>query len=89
MDGITYYVAGDTDSTKENQSVACDVAIIPVGGTYTMNREKAAEYILQLAPKAAVPSHYGNVVGSPEDGEVFKSLIEAGNPNIQVELRMN
>ena len=34
---IRYYIAGDTDITKENKKVKCDVAFVPVGGTYTMD----------------------------------------------------
>ena len=37
LQGHTYYIAGDTDITEENQNVSCDVAFVPVGGTYTMN----------------------------------------------------
>ena len=42
LDGIRYYIAGDTDDTPEARAVSCDVAVLPVGGTYTMNA-KAAE----------------------------------------------
>ena len=30
IDGIRYYVAGDTDITEENKKVKCDVAFVPV-----------------------------------------------------------
>ena len=36
LDDIRYYIAGDTDITEENRRVKCDVAFVPVGGTYTM-----------------------------------------------------
>ena len=36
LDDIRYYIAGDTDITEENRKVKCDVAFVPVGGTYTM-----------------------------------------------------
>lgn len=87
LDEITYYVAGDTDATEANRSVQCDVALVPIGGTYTMNREQAAEYILKLNPKAVVPTHYGDVAGKPEDGEVFEGLVSA-NSTIQVEIKL-
>lgn len=36
-----YYIAGDTDITEENKKISCDVAFVPVGGTYTKrNRRK-------------------------------------------------
>ena len=30
-------VAGDTDAVNELSSVKCDVAMVPIGGTYTIN----------------------------------------------------
>ena len=33
LNGIKYYIAGDTDITEENKKVRCDVAFVPVGGT--------------------------------------------------------
>lgn len=35
-----------------------DVALIPIGGTYTMGPETAREVLQQLNPKLAVPMHY-------------------------------
>ena len=76
--GTTYYVAGDTDVTKDNLAVRCDVALVPVGGTYTMTAEEAATLVNTIAPKYVVPTHYGSIVGSPGDGKKFASLVNAG-----------
>lgn len=35
-----------------------DVALVPIGGTYTMDPETAREVIQQLTPKLAIPMHY-------------------------------
>ena len=83
LDGVRYYVAGDTDDLPENRSLACDVALVPVGGTYTMTAPEAAAFVNALAPTVAIPTHYGDVAGSPEDGRRFASLVDAG---IQVEV---
>lgn len=88
MDDVTYYVAGDTDAIKENASIKCDVAIVPVGGGYTMDKKQAAEYVAKINPKATIPTHYGDVVGHPEDGLNYKQMIEQLNPEIQVELKL-
>ena len=40
---IKYYIAGDTDITKENQNIVCDVAFVPIGGVYTMDYQEAAK----------------------------------------------
>ena len=74
--GIRYYIAGDTDITDENRKVKCDVAFVPVGGTYTMNFKEAAELINEIKPKVAVPIHYGSVVGTKQDAVNFVELLE-------------
>ncbi|MCR5388799.1 MAG: MBL fold metallo-hydrolase [Lachnospiraceae bacterium] len=86
LDGVRYYVAGDTDANEDNKKVQCDVALIPAGGTYTFDSKEAAEYALHLKPKAVIPTHYGSVVGKPGDGADFKKYVEAAGAGIQVEL---
>lgn len=71
-----YYIAGDTDITPENQKVKCDMAFVPVGGTYTMNYKEAAELVNIIKPKIAVPIHYGSIVGTKQDAENFKKLLD-------------
>lgn len=79
LDGVRYYVAGDTDATPEARSVRCDVALVPVGGHFTMDAKDAAKLVNAMAPKAAVPIHYGSgVIGSMEDAEKFRALLDAG-----------
>lgn len=72
---IKYYIAGDTDITEENKKVKCDVAFVPVGGTYTMDFKEAAQLVNQIQPKVAVPIHYGSVVGTKQDAEEFIKLL--------------
>ena len=79
LDGIRYYIAGDTDITEENRKVKCDVAFVPVGGTYTMSFEEAAQLINEIKPQVAVPIHYGSVVGTKQDAIDFIKLL---NPTI-------
>ena len=81
MDGTRYYVAGDTDAVKELQAVSCDVALVPIGGTYTMSAKEAAGLINAIKPAAAVPTHYGSIVGKPEDESEFRKLV---SPEIRV-----
>ena len=72
---IKYYIAGDTDITEENKKVKCDVAFVPVGGTYTMDFKEAAQLVNEIQPKVAVPIHYGSVVGTKQDAEEFVKLL--------------
>lgn len=83
--GIRYYIAGDTDITEENKKVKCDVAFVPVGGTYTMDFKEAANLINEIQPKIAVPIHYGSVVGTKQDAIDFSRLL---NPKIECKILM-
>ena len=77
VDGEIIYVAGDTDITDEALNVECDIAMVPVGGIYTMTAEEAAMLVGQIMPrKYAVPTHYKTVVGSEEDALKFKKSLE-------------
>ena len=76
MNGIKYYIAGDTDITEENKKVKCDVAFVPVGGTYTMDYREAAALVNEIKSKIAVPIHYGSVVGTVEDANQFIKLLD-------------
>lgn len=83
MDEVTYYVAGDTDSTPENRAVKCDVALVPVGGKFTMNYKEAASLVNSIRPRLAIPTHYGSVAGNSEDGRKFAALVDS-----QIECRI-
>ncbi len=71
-----YYIAGDTDITEENKKVKCDVAFVPVGGTYTMTATEAAELVNLIKPKVAIPIHYGEIVGTEQDANKFKQELD-------------
>ena len=75
LNDIRYYIAGDTDITEENKKVKCDVAFVPVGGTYTMDFKEAAQLVNEIQPKVAVPIHYGSIVGTKQDAEEFIKLL--------------
>lgn len=85
IDGLRYYAAGDTDQTPENERVSCDVAFIPIGGTYTMDPAQAAAFANVLAPCIVVPIHYGSIVGSMSDAGTFAAAVE---PGITVALKL-
>lgn len=73
-----YYIAGDTDMTEENKKVNCDVAFVPVGGTYTMDCIEATQLVSHIKPSIAVPVHYGSVVGEEKDAKMFVQNLEEG-----------
>lgn len=83
LDGYKYYIAGDTDITEDNKKVSCDVAFIPIGGTYTMDINEAANLIEYIKPKVVVPTHYGTIVGEKDDGLKFKKIV---NSNVECKI---
>ncbi len=79
---VTYYIMGDTDALEENQNINCDIVFSPIGGKYTMDSKEAAQFINILNPKKVIPIHYGLIVGTKNDLEEFKKLV---NDSIEVE----
>ena len=76
IDGFVIYHAGDTDHIPEMKGVKADVALLPVGGTYTMTADEAARATLDITHKIAIPMHYGSIVGSEKDARRFASLVK-------------
>ena len=80
LQGQRYYIAGDTDNIEEIRNIKCDVAFVPIGGTYTMDAKEAASLVNVMQPKIVVPTHYGSIVGKKEDAQIFAQKLKA---NIQ------
>jgi L-ascorbate metabolism protein UlaG (beta-lactamase superfamily) len=75
--GKRIYYAGDTDETPEMDALKnIDLALLPVGGTYTMNAAEAADATKHFKPKQAIPYHWGDIVGSQADADNFKKLAD-------------
>lgn len=83
IDNKKIYIMGDTDDIEEAHSVKCDYLFIPIGGTYTMTYEEAANLTNIINPKEVFPIHYGSIVGTIEDGDNFSKLV---NSNIKVNI---
>ncbi|TVY08090.1 stalk domain-containing protein [Paenibacillus cremeus] len=78
LNGVKYYMAGDTDLIPEMKDIQADVAFLPMGGKFTMAYEEAAKAANLIHPKVVVPYHYADVVGTREDAIHFIDLIEPG-----------
>ena len=74
VDGKRVYIAGDTDHIPEMKDYRCDIAILPVSGTYVMTAEEAAIAAEEINPAVAIPMHYGTIVGTQDDAERFIKL---------------
>lgn len=78
------YHAGDTDLIPEMETVRADIALLPVGGTYTMDAQEAALAAQRVGAKKAIPMHWGDLVGSRADAEQFKRLAAALGVEVRV-----
>lgn len=82
--GLRIYHAGDTDFIPQMNDILVDVALLPIGGTYTMDVPEAAEATLAIAPDVVIPMHYNYTDATPADAELFKKLVQDKNPDIEV-----
>jgi len=75
--GKRVYYAGDTDLIPEMSDLKdVDVALLPVGGTYTLDAAEAAEACEAIGCGLAVPYHWGDIVGSADDARRFASAAQ-------------
>jgi L-ascorbate metabolism protein UlaG (beta-lactamase superfamily) len=73
--GERLYFAGDADHIPEMSQVDCQVALLPVSGTYVMTAEEAAGAAADIGADISIPMHYdAGVVGTLEDARRFKQL---------------
>lgn len=76
IEGYKVYHAGDTELIPEMKNIKCDIALLPLGQTYTMNSvEDAAQAALDVRAKIAIPIHYGLYEGTEEDALLFRDLL--------------
>jgi L-ascorbate metabolism protein UlaG (beta-lactamase superfamily) len=83
--GVRIYHAGDSDFIPEMKSIQTDIALLPVSGTYVMTAKEAAEAAAQINPKIAIPMHWGAIVGSDKDAQLFKSSVKCEAKVLQKE----
>ncbi len=75
--GKRIYHSGDTDLIPEMKELGdVDVALIPVGGRYTMDCLEAADAVKTIKPRIAIPMHWGSIVGEKRDAEEFKEKVK-------------
>ncbi len=75
---VTVYHAGDTDLIPEMEQLAhrVTVALLPIGGTYTMDEREAAEAVKIIKPTYVIPMHYNYLEGLEKDPTKFKELVK-------------
>ena len=81
------YISGDTAGIEEMRNLQhIDIAFVCMNLPYTMDVQEASSAVLDFKPGIVYPYHYS---GNPDmsDTEVFKTLVNEGNPEIEVRLR--
>jgi L-ascorbate metabolism protein UlaG (beta-lactamase superfamily) len=74
---------GDTALFSDLQLIArrgdpVDVAIVPIGGHYTMDRHDAVTAVEFVRPREVIPCHYGTFPPIETDAQAFKADVESG-----------
>jgi len=91
MNDLLIYYAGDTDLIPEmknltgyNQQNKKFIALLPIGGRFTMNVEEAIEATKLIKPTLAIPSHFGSIIGSEKDAKEFVELCKEEGINAEI-----
>lgn len=87
LGGKTVYHLGDTclfsDLALPGKRHPIDIAIVPIGGFYTMDRIDAVEATRLVAPKMVIPCHYNTFPLIAADPQAFSADISAHLPNVR------
>ena len=76
FDGVSLYHTGDTERIPEMKQIRCDIIMLPLGQTYTMNSvEEAVDAVLDTKASVAIPIHYGLYEGTKEDASRFAEIL--------------
>ncbi len=91
MENSFIYHAGDTDVIPEmqkltgyKQSGKNFIALLPIGGRFTMTAEEAVKAAKIIKPSLVIPMHYGSIVGTKEDAEEFAQLCKEEGINSEI-----
>ena len=86
--GATVYHAGDTgiftDMKLYGRLYPIDVALLPIGGGFTMDAMQAAESLRLLRPAAAIPMHFGTFDLLAQDAGQFVAKAKKTAPEVEV-----
>ena len=80
-DTLVYHV-GDTALFSDLQLISrrgdkVDVALVPIGGHYTMDRHDAVTAVEFINPGTVIPVHYDTMPAIETDAEAFKADVES------------
>ena len=76
IDGVRIYHAGDTDRIPEMREIEVDIALLPIGGTYTMDLDEAVEAARDVKARYYIPMHFGAIPQTEANPEEFRKKVE-------------
>lgn len=87
--GLKIYHAGDTSLMGDMKSIIGefykpDIAILPIGGVFTMGPEEAAYACKLIRPKIVIPEHYGTFPALVQNCDQFREKVNDTSPGVQV-----
>ena len=78
--GATIYHLGDTGLFGDMELIgrrhAIDVALVPIGGFFTMDVDDAVEAVRMIGPRQVIPCHYNTFPAIQVDVADFKAAVE-------------
>ena len=85
------YHPGDTslfsDMELFGKFFGIDIALLPIGGYYTMDIPQAVEAVKMIKPKIAIPMHYNTFPVIEVDPYVFKKIVEEETDTMVIVLK--
>ena len=88
INGARIYHAGDTCLSSEMKTIkelySPQIAMLPIGGTYTMDVEHAAVAAKWLGVSTVIPMHYGTFPEIEADVERFIKLVNMDNTTVGI-----
>ena len=86
--GLTIYHSGDTSLMGDMKTIIGDyykpdIAILPIGGVFTMGPEEAAYACKLIRPKLVIPEHYGTFPVLVQSADRFKDHVHKHVPQVK------
>lgn len=89
--GLRVYHSGDTSLMGDMKTIIGDyyqpdIAILPIGGVFTMGPEEAAHACALIRPRLAIPEHYATFPVLEQTAEAFSEAVARRAPDVVVQV---
>lgn len=82
---VAIYHAGDTDWIPEMSELRgrVHIALLPIGGTYTMNVDDAVKAVATIAPEVVIPMHYNMLDETRVSNEDLERFVDSSKTHCE------